>query len=169
MVLPEMYVPMSPTHRRTSISVDDRARASTVTAGGRYPPDVTCRRLAAQLELSQSKVFCSVRQDRIDRAELAGTFSGESAELRVANHRISCGGEPTRVRSAHEGPDRAFRHVLGAPSRYAAGAKPSRKRVLAASEKRPCGGEGEDGHDNRPAAAVHRDGRAAGVRGTSGP
>ncbi len=45
--------------------------------------------VAAELELSQSTVFRWVRQDRVDRGELAGTPTAESAELRAAKRRIA--------------------------------------------------------------------------------
>ncbi len=45
--------------------------------------------VAADLELSEGTVFRWVRQDRIDRGELAGTPSAESAELRAAKRRIA--------------------------------------------------------------------------------
>ena len=44
--------------------------------------------VAATLELPESTVFRWVRQDRIDRGELAGTSTAESAELRAAKLRI---------------------------------------------------------------------------------
>ena len=44
--------------------------------------------VAAALELSESTVFRWVRQDRIDRGELAGTPTAGSAELRAAKRRI---------------------------------------------------------------------------------
>lgn len=43
--------------------------------------------VAAALELPESTVFRWVRQDRIDRGELAGTPRAESAELRAAKRR----------------------------------------------------------------------------------
>ncbi len=45
--------------------------------------------VAADLELAQGTVYRWVRQDRIDRGELAGTPSAESAELRAAKRRIA--------------------------------------------------------------------------------
>ncbi|HEX2282072.1 MAG TPA: IS3 family transposase, partial [Thermomicrobiales bacterium] len=44
--------------------------------------------VAATLELPESTVFRWVRQDKIDRGELAGTSTAESAELRAAKRRI---------------------------------------------------------------------------------
>ncbi len=45
--------------------------------------------VAAALELAESTVFRWVRQDRIDRGDLAGTQTAESAELRAAKRRIT--------------------------------------------------------------------------------
>jgi transposase len=45
--------------------------------------------VAADLELSESTVFRWVRQDRIDRGELEGTSTVESADLRAAKRRIA--------------------------------------------------------------------------------
>ncbi len=45
--------------------------------------------VAAELELCQGTVFRWFRQDRIDRGELTGTPTAESAELRAAKHRIA--------------------------------------------------------------------------------
>lgn len=45
--------------------------------------------VAADLELSQSTVFRWVRQDKIDRGQLAGTPTAESTELRAARRRIA--------------------------------------------------------------------------------
>jgi transposase-like protein len=45
--------------------------------------------VAAELELCQGTVFRWVRQDRIDRGELAGTPTAETAELRAAKRRIA--------------------------------------------------------------------------------
>ncbi len=45
--------------------------------------------VAADLELPQSTVFRWVRQDRIDRGEVAGTPTAESAELRETKRRIA--------------------------------------------------------------------------------
>lgn len=44
--------------------------------------------VAATLELPESTVFRWVRQDKIDRGELGGTSTAESAELRAAKRRI---------------------------------------------------------------------------------
>ncbi len=45
--------------------------------------------VAADLELAPSTVFRWVRQDRIDRGELVGTPTAESAQLRAARRRIA--------------------------------------------------------------------------------
>jgi putative transposase len=45
--------------------------------------------VAAALEITQATVFRWVRQDRIDRGEIAGTPTAESAELRAARCRIA--------------------------------------------------------------------------------
>ena len=45
--------------------------------------------VAAELDLPPGTVFRWVRQDRIDRGELAGTPTAESAELRAAKRRIA--------------------------------------------------------------------------------
>jgi transposase len=45
--------------------------------------------VAVELELCQGTVFRWVRQDRIDRGELAGTPTEESAQLRAAKRRIA--------------------------------------------------------------------------------
>ena len=45
--------------------------------------------VAAALDLRQGTVFRWVRQDKIDRGELVGTSTAESAELRAAKRRIS--------------------------------------------------------------------------------
>ena len=45
--------------------------------------------VAAALEVPEGTVFRWVRQDRIDRGELAGTPTAESAELRAARRRIA--------------------------------------------------------------------------------
>ncbi len=45
--------------------------------------------VAAAVEVPESTVFRWVRQDRIDRGELAGTPTAESAELRAAKRRIA--------------------------------------------------------------------------------
>ncbi len=45
--------------------------------------------VASSLELPESTVFRWVRQDKIDRGELAGTSTGESADLRAAKRRIA--------------------------------------------------------------------------------
>ena len=45
--------------------------------------------VAADLELSPGTVFRWVRQDRIDRGELEGTSTVESADLRAAKRRIA--------------------------------------------------------------------------------
>ncbi len=52
--------------------------------GGRRVADV-----AASVELAEATVYRWVRQDRIDRGELAGTSTAESAELRSARRRIA--------------------------------------------------------------------------------
>ena len=51
----------------------------------RSPP----RRSGGRPRASTGTVFRWVRQDRIDRGELAGTFTAESAELRAAKRRIA--------------------------------------------------------------------------------
>lgn len=51
--------------------------------------------VAATLEYPESTVFRWVRQDRIDRGELTGTSTAESAELRAAKRQIAeLGAEP---------------------------------------------------------------------------
>lgn len=45
--------------------------------------------VAVSLEIPESTVFRWVRQDRIDRGELSGTSTVESAELRAAKQRIA--------------------------------------------------------------------------------
>ena len=45
--------------------------------------------VAATLELAEGTVYRWVRQDRIDRGELAGTSTPETAELRAARRRIA--------------------------------------------------------------------------------
>ena len=45
--------------------------------------------VAATLEITQATVFRRVRQDRIDRVEIAGTPTAESSELRAARRRIA--------------------------------------------------------------------------------
>ncbi len=45
--------------------------------------------VVAALEVPESTVFRWVRQDKIDRGELAGTSTAESAELRAAKRRIA--------------------------------------------------------------------------------
>ncbi len=49
---------------------------------------VSVAEVAASVGVPQSTVFRWVRQDRIDRGELAGTSTVENAELRVARRRI---------------------------------------------------------------------------------
>ena len=44
--------------------------------------------VAASVGVPEGTVYRWVRQDRIDRGELAGTSSVENAELRAARHRI---------------------------------------------------------------------------------
>lgn len=61
-----------------------RAMVVNQVRGGRSVAEV-----AASLELAESTVFRWVRQDRIDRGELEGTSTAESAELRAANRRIA--------------------------------------------------------------------------------
>ncbi len=59
--------------------------------------------VAAELELCQGTVFRWFRQDRIDRGELTGTPTAESAELRAAKHRIARAGvELATVKRASE-------------------------------------------------------------------
>ena len=48
--------------------------------------------VAAAVEVPEATVFRWVRQDRIDRGELSGTTTAESAELRAANRRITGSG-----------------------------------------------------------------------------
>ena len=45
--------------------------------------------VAESLELAEGTVYRWVRQDRIDRGELAGTSTPETAELRAARPRIA--------------------------------------------------------------------------------
>jgi len=45
--------------------------------------------VAASVEVPEDTVFRWVRQDRIDRGEIPGTQSQESAELRAAKRRIA--------------------------------------------------------------------------------
>ncbi len=49
----------------------------------------TVTEVAATLEIPESTVFRWVRQDKIDRGELAGRSTAESAELRAAKRRIA--------------------------------------------------------------------------------
>src|SRR4051812_30634723 len=57
--------------------------------------------VAADVEIGKATVYRWVRQDRIDRGELAGTSTTENAELRAARRRITeLESEPTIVRRA---------------------------------------------------------------------
>ncbi len=67
-----------------SYAVQFRAMVVEQVRSGRPVAEV-----AADLELAESTVFRWVRQDRIDRGELAGTPTAESAELRAARRRIA--------------------------------------------------------------------------------
>ena len=52
-------------------------------------PGRSVAEVAANLELSEGTVFRWLRQDRIDRGELEGTSTVESADLRAAKSRIA--------------------------------------------------------------------------------
>lgn len=64
-----------------SYATEFRARVVEQVRSGRK-----VREVAAALEVPEGTVFRWVRQDRIDRGELAGTPTAESAELRVGDH-----------------------------------------------------------------------------------
>ncbi len=65
-----------------SYAAQFRARVVQQVRSGQRMADV-----AAALELPESTVFRCVRQDRIDRGELEGTSTVESADLRAAKRR----------------------------------------------------------------------------------
>ena len=60
-----------------------RARAVALVRAGR-----PISRVAVELGVSEGGLHNWVRQDRIDRGEMAGVATGESAELRQARKRI---------------------------------------------------------------------------------
>jgi transposase len=60
-----------------------RARAVALVRAGR-----PISRVALELGVSEGGLHNWVRQDRIDRGELAGVTTSESAELRLARKRI---------------------------------------------------------------------------------
>jgi transposase len=60
-----------------------RARAIALVRSGKQ-----VKQIAYELEISAGCLHGWVKQDRIDRGELAGTTTAESAELRAARKRI---------------------------------------------------------------------------------
>ena len=55
-------------------------RCDPATRSPRWPPASSCR---------ESTVFRAIRQDEIDRTELVGTSTAESADVRAAKRRIT--------------------------------------------------------------------------------
>ena len=64
-------------------SAEFRRRALALVEAGR-----SVSKTAADLDVTEATLYNWIKQDRIDRGELAGTTTAESRELRKANRRI---------------------------------------------------------------------------------
>ncbi len=81
---------------RLAANLEEESRAPFVCTpfpgDGRRPGPSGPQRVvevAAAVEVSEATVYRWIRQDRIDRGELAGTSTGDNAELRAARQRIA--------------------------------------------------------------------------------